>query len=215
VPSVPVKVVALTQEHHGHGVSTAAYFLAAAFARQQVPVLLADLTGRREHLHQLSARLPAHNVVVWSPPTRALHDVPTLLTRVREQVQGKATCVLLDIDRVALDERATGIDYLLIACASTPEAQKSADRLALEVPSLHERDHIGVVFARVGPEEESELPSTTPEGLPVVGFWPADYRLAMAEEDSTVTPGEPQQSYLGALARLAARLIRLVPLSRL
>ena len=42
----PPCCIALTQEHRGHGVSTAAYYLGRVFIAQGLRVLLVDMTGR-------------------------------------------------------------------------------------------------------------------------------------------------------------------------
>ncbi len=219
---VPVKVIAMTQERRGHGVSTAAYFLGQALAQQQVPVLLADLTDRHTHLQLLSARFPPHQMVVWSPRPQAMRDMPAMLTQARAQVSGKASAIMLDVDVPTLDglllgTRTAGVDYLLIAAEYTADGQKSLDRVAARYETLGARDRIGVAFARLSRDESEELPAQTNGKLPVLGYWPADYRLAMVDDYQSAPSGiaqEPHQPYLAAITRLATRLIRLVPLAR-
>src|SRR5258707_6865362 len=50
------RCVALTQEHRGHGISTAAYYLGRELVAQGLRVLLVDLTGRRARLSSLVSR---------------------------------------------------------------------------------------------------------------------------------------------------------------
>jgi Mrp family chromosome partitioning ATPase len=46
VDASQARVLALTQVHRGHGVSTMAYYLGRALVAQGLRVLLVDLTGR-------------------------------------------------------------------------------------------------------------------------------------------------------------------------
>jgi hypothetical protein len=218
-----VKVVALTQEHRGHGTTTAAYFLSQALAQRQIPVLLGDLTGRHTRLPLLHRHFPTRNLVLWVPPPAAMRDLPALVRKARSEVTGRATCIVLDIDLTALETLATldadlrTIDYLLVAEDYTTEGEKAADRLAARFAPLRERNRFGLAFARIAPEERTELPEQTDDQLPILGFWPADYRLATADEmaaTGTAIP-EPHQAYLDAMTQLATRLARLVPLSKI
>lgn len=218
-----VKIVALTQEHRGHGITTAAYFLCQSLAQRQVPVLLTDLTGRHDRLPVLQKHFPTRNLVLWTPPTPTMRDLPALLRKARSEVTGKAAVILLDADLTALDaiaaadEEVRAIDYLLLATDYTADGEKAADRLATRFQALRDRNRFGLAFARIAPEEIGELPEQTDDLLPILGYWPADYRLATS--DDLVTAGttlpEPHQLYLDAMARLATRLMRLVPLIKL
>lgn len=217
--TVPVKVVAVTQHHRGHGVSTAAFFLGRALAQQHVPVLLGDLTGRHARISHLAAHFPTKKLVPWMPPSLALRDLPVLLKQARADVAGKAACILIDIDEISLEAHADtiatlGIDYLLLACEDTIEGQKSVERVARRYEDLLTRSRIGVAFARVSTDQIDDLPQQTDDGLPILGYWPADYRLAMTNEEISAgaSPAEPHQPYQTAIALLATHLIRLVPL---
>lgn len=216
--SAPVKVIALTQEHRGHGTSTAAFFLSQALVSQHIPVLLGDLTGRKTRIAQLMTQFPTRNLVPWSPPPQAMRDLAATLTQAREQVVGKASCIILDIELSALEgllaSHPNAIDYLLIATENTHEGQRSAEQVAGRFDALLARNRASVVFARVDVKDVDELPEKTDDGLPVLGFWPADYRLAVADDyaSSGATPADPHQPYQAAMMRIATRLIRLVPL---
>jgi hypothetical protein len=220
--TVPVKIIAITQPHRGHGVSTAAFFLGRALVQQHVPVLLGDLTGRHTRVTYLNDHFPTKKLVTWFPPTQTQRDLPGLLRQARAEVAGKAACILLDVDQIALEGYAedfsrVGVDYLIIASEFTAEGQKATDRLALRYGDLVDRERAGVAFARVSNEEIAELPQRTDGGLPVLGHWPADYRLATSDDDlaAGALPAEPHQPYLAAISLLATRLIRLVPLARI
>ena len=220
--TAPVKVVALTQHHRGHGVSTAAFFLGRAIAEQHVPVLFGDLTGRHARISYLNAHFATKKLVTWSPPPLALRDLPTLLKQARSEIAGKAACILLDIDEISLEAHANtiatlGIDYLLFASEYTTEGQKAVEHVAKRYEDMLLRNRIGVAFARVSTDEIDELPQQTNDGLPILGYWPADYRLAMSNEDISAgaSPTDPHQAYQVALSLLANRLIRLVPLTRI
>ncbi len=220
--TVPVKIIAMTQPYRGHGVSTATFFLGRAMVQQHVPVLLGDLTGRHTRVTHLNDHFPTKKLVTWFPPAPAQRDLPGLLRQARAEVTGKASCILLDVDQIALEGYAedfarVGIDYLIIASEFTAEGEKTADRLAQHYGDQLERERIGVAFARISNEEIAELPLRTDGGLPVLGHWPADYRLATSEDDMAAggLPAEPHQPYLAAIAQMATRLIRLVPLARI
>lgn len=218
-----VKVVALTQEHRGHGNTTAAYFISQALAQRQIPVLLGDLTGRHTRLPLLHKHFPQRNLVLWVPPAAALRDLPALVRKARSEVAGRATCILLDADLTALetlatvDEELRTIDYLLVAEDYTTEGEKAADRLAARFEPLRERNRFGLAYARIAPEERAELPEQTDDQIPILGYWPADYRLATADDmlATGTSISEPHQTYLDAMTQLATRLSRLVPLSKL
>lgn len=221
--TVPVKIIALTQHHRGHGVSSAGFFLGQALTQQNVPVLLADLTNRHTRVQYLNSHFPTKRLVIWSPPTAALRDLRAMLRQMRAEVSGRASCVILDIDQTVLESRGRenaqlGIDFLLLATEYTSEGQKTVDRLAQNYEDLQTRGRIGVAFARVSDGQIGDLPQQTENGqLPILGYWPADYRLAMTDDyiAAGTPPTEPHQPYLSAISLLAQRLIRLVPLTRI
>ncbi len=213
-----IKVIAITQEHRGHGLSTAAYFLARAYGAQKMPVLLADLTRRPQRVQLLARQMPAEHVVLWTAPAPWLRDIPGLLTRMRADVQGKIRCILIDGEASQLEHAqglpaGKGIDYLLIASEATIDGQQVAKKVAERFESLRERQSVGVVFARVNGKDMEDLPQETADGLPVLGYWPADYRLALTDEDAALSVStEPHPTYLAAITRLGTTLARLVGL---
>jgi len=105
---------------------------------------------------------------------------------------------------------------MVIATEFTNDGQKDASAMAATFEYLQERNRIGVAFARVrvGQDGADDIPTETTDRLPVIGMWPADYRLAMSEEYTEETP-LPQQTYQTEVLRLAQRLIRLTPLTPL
>jgi hypothetical protein len=217
------KIVIITQEHRGNGGSTATYFLAQALAQRHIPVLLADMTGRGGRLPLLNKHFPTRNLVLWTPPTAGMRDIPALLTKARAEVGGKASCLLLDADLATLDALLAAdedlglVDYLLLATDHTDEGAKIADRLGNRYLALRERNKFGIVFARIAQDDTKDLPEQTDDRLPILGFWPADYRLATSDDlttTATIVP-EPHQPYLDAIAGIATRLSRLTPLLRI
>jgi hypothetical protein len=217
-----VRCVALTQEHRGHGVSTAAYYLARALVSEGLRVLLVDLTDRRARLHALMARGPVKNLGLWSPPISRPEDLGTLLAQARRQTAGKVDVLLLDAD-AALLERADalrhGVDFVVAVTEASEGGQDAADRIAErlgdEQPPM---GRVGVIFSRVDATLMEDLPEQTDRRhLPVLGYFPADYLLA-AGDDYSLKGGEPSwphEKYLLALRRIARALKSLVPLHRL
>ncbi len=219
-PATSVKLIALTQEHRGHGISTAGFFLSRALATQHIPILLADLTGRHSRLAELNEQFPTPRLVVWAPP-QGIRDVPALIARMRGEIAGKARGIVLDADLSTLEKLIDAphdamLDYLVIATEPTPERQLGVTRVAERFEDLHTRQRIGVVFARVSNQQTEDMPQETESGLPILGYWPADYRLATAEDYSAADAltSEPSQAYQAALTRLASSLIRLTGLNR-
>lgn len=216
------RCVALTQEHRGHGASTAAYYLARALVGEGLRVLLVDVTGRRQRLQSLVARGPMKNLGLWSPPIARPADLGPLLAEARRQTAGKVDVLLVDAD-AALLERAdalnAGVDYVVVVTEASDGGQAAADRIAErlhdELPPL---GRIGVIFSRVDAPLATDLPEKTDERhLPVLGHFPADYLLA-AGDDYSLKGGEPSwphDKYLFALRRLGQALVRLVPLHRI
>ncbi|MGH2517015.1 MAG: hypothetical protein ACRDHP_15300, partial [Ktedonobacterales bacterium] len=156
------RCVALTQEHRGHGVSTAAYYLGRVLVTQGLRVLLVDLTDRRQRISTLMARGSVKNLVLWTPSLARAQDVAPALDQARRQTAGRADVILLDID-AALLERAggftLGIDYIVAVTEHTDAGQKSADRIA---ERLHDEEppqsRVGVIFSRVD-AAAGELPA--------------------------------------------------------
>jgi hypothetical protein len=214
------RCVALTQEHRGHGVSTAIYYLGRVLVAQRLRVLLVDLTDRRQRISALMVHGPVKNLVLWTPALARPQDVAPALGQARRQTAGRADVILLDID-AALLERAggfsLGIDYVIAVAEHTAAGQESADRIA---EHLHDeeppRGRVGVVFSRVD-AAAGELPmQTATRHLPVVGSYSADYLLAGGDAYS-LKGGDaswPHDSYLNALLRLGQQLERIVPLRR-
>ena len=213
--------VALTQEHRGHGVSTTAYYLSRVLVAQGLRVLLVDLTGRRARLNTLFARGPVKNLVLWAPPLARPEDMGPVLQQARKQTAGRADVILLDVDAALLERAggfALGLDYVVAVTEQTPAGQDAADRIAQRLgdePPPHGR--VGVVFSRVDAPSAAELPGRTENrGLPVLGYYPADYLLAGGDAYSLKgnESSWPHDTYLYALLRLGQTLKQIVPLQR-
>lgn len=218
-PPMP-KCIALTQQHRGHGTSTAAYYLGRALVGQGLRVLLGDLSLRRSPLTTLAAHDPLKNLVAWAPPAVSSHDLPRLLQGASQRIAGVADVIVVDIDATLLlgaGGLAAGVDYAVIMVDHTAEGQNDAQRLALRLGAQPgPRSRAGVVFTRVDAPLADELSAQLENGIPVVGSLPADYLLAAGEDYSLKgsRPAHPHESYLNALTRLAETLTRLVPLKR-
>jgi hypothetical protein len=218
-PIQHARCVALTQEHRGHGVSTAAYYLGRELVAQGLRVLLVDLTGRRARLSSLVSRHPMKHLVLWTPPLARPQDVRPALDRARIETAGKADVMLLDMD-AALLERVGGfaldLDYVLAVADPTDLGQRAAERIAERLrDELPPHGRVAIVFSRVDAPTAAELPEQSGKRrLPVFGYYPADYLLAGGDTYSFKggEPSFPHASYLQALARLAQKLIRNVPL---
>jgi hypothetical protein len=215
-------MVALVQEHRGHGVSTAAYHLSRALAAEGLRVLVVDLTGRRTRLQTILTRRPLKNVALWAPPLPKPGDLRQLLAQARCQTAGRVDLLLLDADASLVEHAgglAMGIDYAVVVTAATLEGQHAADRIAErlgDVPPPYGK--VGVVFSRVSASEAGDLKEQTENRkTPVIGHYPADYLLAAGDEYSLTgaEPSEPHERYVVAMGRLARMLMRRVPLRRL
>lgn len=215
-----VRVVVLTQEHRGQGVSTAIFYLAQALARQGVRALVADLSLRRSPLGALFQRFPMKNVALWAPGPVAPEQLGAVLERARQQVAGKVDCLLVDVDVLPLvraREAGMQVDYLVIAAGNTAEGRQEALRIAERIYSEElVLRQAGALFMRVPAQQESDLEPQLEKGVAVLGSLPADYLLA-TREDFRLTgapPPQPHEEYLSAITRTAVTLIRLVPLRR-
>lgn len=215
------RCVALLQEHRGHGVSTAAYYLGRMLVAEGLHVLLVDLTGRGARLRGLLARRPTKNLVRWEPQLTKASDLGKLLRRAREETAGKVDVLLLDMDASLLEHAgglAAGIDYAVVMTAATLEGHNAADRIAErlgDAPPPYGR--VGVVFSRVSATETDALKEQTENRkLPVIGYYPADYLLAAGDDYSVAgtEPSPPHEKYQAAIARLGRMLMRRVPLRR-
>ncbi len=214
-----VRVVVLTQEHRGHGVGTALFYLGQALVRQGVRVLIADLSLRRSLLGSLFEHAPMKNLGLWTPGALAPEQLAGVLERARQRVAGRADCLLVDVDALLLEHAGgmrVGIDYLVLAIDNTAEARQGATKLAERLGALDPGGRAAVVFARVPAQEEQNLETRLEGGLAVLGSLPADYLLATAEDYSARggPPPSPHEAYLSAINRIATTLIRLVPLRR-
>jgi hypothetical protein len=215
------RTVALLQEHRGHGVSTAAYYLGRALVDEGLRVLVVDLTGRRTRLQSLLARRPMKNLGLWAPALAKPGYLGELLAQACQQTAGRVDVLLLDADASLLEHAgglALGMDYVAVVTAATLEGQHAVERMAErlgDAPPPYGK--VGVVFSRVSAEEVGELKEQTEQRkLPVIGHYPADYLLA-AGDDYSLTGGEPSwphERYLLAMGRLGRILMRRVPLRR-
>ncbi|MGZ3584324.1 MAG: hypothetical protein ACXWP6_17015, partial [Ktedonobacterales bacterium] len=175
--------MALTQEHRGHGVSTAAYYLGRVLVSQGLRVLLIEATGRRARLQSLIAQNPVKNLVLWTPHVAQPQDLQPALERARRETAGRADVLLLDIDAALLEHAKglePGIDYVAAITEPTAAGQAAADHIA---EHLHDAQpphgRVGVVFSRVDAPSAGDLPERTEHRhLPVIGYYPADYLLA-------------------------------------
>lgn len=214
------RCVALTQEHRGHGVSTAAYYLARVLVGEGLRVLLVDVTGRRSRLQTLLARGPAKNLAIWTPPVPRPQELHLLIERARRETAGRVDVLLLEADAALIEHAggsAAGIDYTLVVVEPTQGGQDSADRFAERLhDDLPPYGRVGVVFSRVDSASSPMPEQTENRKLPVMGAYPADYLLA-AGDDYSLKGGEPSwphDKYLYAMLRLGRQLIRTVPLQR-
>ena len=159
------RCIALTQEHRGHGMSTAAYYLARVLVSEGLRVLLIDLTGRRTRLQGLVARGPAKNLGVWMPPIPRPAELQKLLAQAREQTRGRVDVLLLDVDQALLEHAgglACGIDYVLTVVEPTDAGQNVAERIDLRLgDDLPPYGRVGVVFSRVDATTVDQLPEQT------------------------------------------------------
>jgi hypothetical protein len=215
----PVKTFAISQLHRGHGVSTAAYFLARALTEQDYPVLLADLTNRPARLNALYSQIPTRRLVIWSPPVAALRDITRMIQQAKEQVTGRASCIIFDIDSTVAEHYLVGlesppIDFLILVTEHTTESEHDIERLASHFEPMLTRNTIGVVYTRVSLDEVDDLPQQTDGGLPVLGYWPADYRLAIGD-DYDIGQKLPLNPYQTAINRMATLLSRRLALTRI
>lgn len=214
------RVVALTQEHRGHGVSTMAYYLGKALVAQGLRVLLVDLTDRRGRAAGLLAHTPVKNLVPWRPAVAHTRDVPRLLDEARRVTAGKADVILLDIDAAVLECAGgydVGLDYLAMVVEAAESGLRAADRLAERLGQEGTSARMGVIYSRVEGATAADLPAKTERrGLPALGQYPADYLLASGDAYALKgsAPSAPHESYLSAMVRLGQRLAQLVPLTR-
>ncbi|MFI5272985.1 MAG: hypothetical protein ACHQ4H_08145 [Ktedonobacterales bacterium] len=214
------RCIALTQEHRGHGVSTAAYFLGRVLVEQGLRVLVVDLTDRRGRLAGFFAHSTVRNLVLWGPPVPRPHELGALLEQGRKETAGKADVILLDVDAVLLERAggfALGLDYVVTVVAPAESGLHAADRLAERLGLESTDARMGVMYSRVDGPAAAELPARTEQRtLPVIGHFPADYLLAGGDAYSLKgsAPSIPHDAYIHALARVAQRLTRLVPLTR-
>ncbi len=132
MPAIPI--IAITQSRRGHGVSTAAYFLARCLTLRGYPMLLADVTGRHAHLATLDAAFPTRRLVVWEPPPGALRNIRGALEGAQRQVASLASGILANLDLATLERLAatdptmTPLSYLILAVEHTAEGVAVARR---------------------------------------------------------------------------------------
>jgi hypothetical protein len=215
----PPYCVALTQEHRGHGVSTAAYYLGRVLIAQGLRVLLVDLTGRRACLNALFHHGAVKNLVYWAPPISHVQDVSALVERARLETRGRADVILLDVDAALLEHSGgftAGVDYVLVITEATDTGQQSAERIAERLDdAAHPQGQVGVCFSRIDAPAAGALPTKTKgKWIPVLGYFPADYLLANGEDYSLKgsEASAPHDTYLYAMLRLGQNLIQAVPL---
>lgn len=212
--------VALTQQHRGHGVSTATYYLARALVGEGLHVLLGDLSQRPSALESLVRHDSVKNLVPWTPPSVTSRELPRLLRSARRRTAGLADVILLDADIHLLEGAgglAAGLNYIVVVVEHTAEGASEAERMVQRLGGdTGGRSRVGVLFSRVEAPTIDDLPRRLESGVPVLGWLPADYLLAAGEAYSLKggAPARPHEAYLSALDRLAQTLIRVVPLQR-
>lgn len=215
------RCVALTQEHRGHGVSTATYYVGRALVDEGLRVLLVDVSGRRARLHTLVSRSPIKNFGLWTPTLARPGDLGALLAQARRQTAGRVDVLLLDADAGMLAQAnalESGVDYVVVAAEANDSGQAGADRVAERLrDAIPPMGRVGVLFTRCDAGLTDDLPEkTNRRGLPILGCLPADYLLAAGEDYSLKgnEPSEPHEKYLQATHRVARTLKRVVPLHR-
>lgn len=211
------RVVVLTQEHRGHGVSTLAYYLGRVLVARGLRVLLVDLTDRHGTAADLTTLAPVKNLVPFRPPLAHARGVPRLLDQARRETAGKADVILLDIDAAVLEAAGgfgLGLDYLVVVIEAAESGLRAADRLAERLDHEGTSARIGVVYSRVEGLAAADLPlKSDRHDLPVLGQYPADYLLASGGDAlRSHAPAMPHESYRSAMVRLGQRLAQLVPL---
>lgn len=215
------RCVALTQEHRGHGVSTATYYLGRMLVEEGLRVLLVDLSGRRARLHALISRAPLKNFGLWTPPLARPADLGALLAQARRQTAGKVDVLLIDADATVLEHAhalQSGVDYVIVAVEANDGGQAAADRVAErlgdEYPPMGQ---VAAMFSRCDATLSQDFPEeTSNRHVPILGCLPADYLLAAGEDYSLKgnEPSEPHEKYIQATRKVARILKRAVPLQR-
>jgi hypothetical protein len=217
----PPCCVALTQEHRGHGVSTAAYYLGRVLIAQGLRVLLVDVTGRRACLNALFAHGAVKNLVYWAPPMTHVQDLGAVVERARRETTGLADVILLDVDAAHLEHSGgfdASVNYVVVVTEATDSGQLFAERIAQRLgDAAPPHGRVGVCFSRIDTPAAPDLPERTSRRyLPVIGYFPADYLLANSE-DYSLKGGDasaPHDAYLYAMLRLGQKLMQLVPLQK-
>jgi hypothetical protein len=211
--------IALVQLRRGHGVSTAAYYLARAFVERGLRVLVGDLSQRPATLIPLMQHEPARNLVPWRPAPVHPPDLARTIAAARQRTAGLADLVLLDLDAPLFEQGgglASGVEVVVLFAEHTDAGEHEAAAFVARVTEAGAaRRQVGIVFSRVQTPSDGESP---PESdLPVLGWLPADYLLAAGEAYSYKGGGvaRPHQAYLDAIDGIARSLIRSTGLSRM
>ncbi len=214
-----VKVIALTQLNRGQGVSTAAFFLGKSLTDQRAPVLLTDLIRNNTTLHRLKDSFGMRGMVLWTPRANQARNFGQMVASARIEVEGRATCILLDVDhtfleRQQLERSRVDVDYLLIFSGPTEQDERNVDYYAQKFETLIQRRRIGIVFSKVDPADRNILPQQTRTlNLPAIGALPADYFLA-GVNDFGYSDGRLSALYQTEIMTMARSLIQLVPIPR-
>ena len=212
--------VALVQLRRGHGVSTAAYYMARALTGRGLHVLVGDLSQRPATLIALVQHEPARNLVPWRPAPVHAADLARTVAAARQRTAGLADVMLLDIDAPLFEHGgglAGGMDMVVLFTERTEAGEHEAAAFVERVTAAGAaRRQVGVVFSRVQMPGESDSPAASDSELPVLGALPADYLLAAGEAYSYKGGGiaRPHQAYLDAIERIARTLVRTTGLSR-
>jgi hypothetical protein len=212
------RCIALVQLRRGHGVSTAAYYLARALVERGLHVLAGDLSQRPATLIALAQHEPARNLVPWRPAPVHPPDLARTIAAARQRTAGLADLVLLDMDAALFEQGgglASGVDVVVLFTEHTDAGEREAAAFVERMTNTGAaRRQVGIVFSRVQMPSGGESP---PESdLPVLGWVPADYLLAAGEAYSYKggAVARPHQAYLDAIERIARSLIRSAGLNR-
>ncbi len=221
LPPLP-RCVALTQERRGHGVSVATYYLGRVLVLQGLRVLIADLTGRFPYAQNALKHDPTKNLALWAPGAPRAENLRALLAQARKETRGRVDVILLDADAALLEAAGgldIGLDYVLTLVESGETGYAAADRVATRLgDQLPPHQRVGVVYSRIDEPNAEALPDRTPgRGQPTIGYYPADYLLAVGADSAPGTPemSWPHDNYLAAILKIGRTLTKVVPLQRL
>jgi hypothetical protein len=219
-PRPEPRCIALVQERRGHGVSTAAYYLARAFVERGLHVLVGDLSQRPTTLIPLVEHEPTRNLVPWRPAPVHARELAHTIAAARQRTAGLADALVLDMDAALFEQGgglASGVEVVALLVEHTEAGERDAAAFVERMTAAGAaRRQVGVIFSRVRMPESGEAPPPPEADIPVLGWLPADYLLAGGEAYSYKGGGaaRPHQAYLDAIERIARTLARMANLRR-